>query len=114
MSTASQGAAALAREWIEAWIAGTPHKLPLAESFTHSSPFGTIEGRDTYFEWMKPMLERGSPPMKIVKVLGGEDEAVVWYDLTLPSGEVPCCDWVHVRDGKIAAITSFYDATNMR
>ena len=103
----------LARAWIEGWIEGDPYGIPLAAGFTHTSPFGTIEGREKYLEWMKPMIGKG-PALEIVKTLGQGDEAAIWYEMQAPSGTIACCDWVHVRDGEIAAITSFYDATSLR
>jgi hypothetical protein len=107
------GAERLARVWIEGWNAGKPYDIPLAADFSHSSPFGKIEGREKYLEWMKPMIGKG-PELRIVKTLGTGDEAVIRYEMRTPAGTVACCDWVEIRDGEIAAITSFYDATSLR
>lgn len=106
-------AARLARAWIQGWIDGTPYEIPLADDFTHESPFGTIEGREKYLEFMKPMIGKG-PEIAIVKTIGAGDEAAIWYAMKTPGGSVPGCDWVHTRDGEITAITSFYDATSLR
>ena len=40
----------LARPWIDGWNAGKPAEIPLAAEFVHSSPFGTVAGRDKYLE----------------------------------------------------------------
>jgi len=103
----------LARAWIEGWNEGKPYDIPLSEGFTHESPFGTIEGREKYLEWMKPMIGKG-PALKIVKTMGEDDEAVVRYEMEAGGGTIPCCDWVSVKGGEIVAITAFYDATNLR
>ncbi len=47
----------LARAWIDGWNAGKPDQIPLAAEFVHSSPFGTVAGRDKYLEWVKPRPE---------------------------------------------------------
>jgi len=38
----------LVRAWYEKWEEGDFHNLPLAENFKHTSPFGTIDGKDEY------------------------------------------------------------------
>jgi hypothetical protein len=35
-----------ANYWIECWNNGTPDLIPLAEDFSHTNPFGHVEGRD--------------------------------------------------------------------
>lgn len=112
--TTEANAARLARAWISGWIEGRPYEIPLAPNFTHSSPFGVLEGRDRYMEFMKPVIENGSPPMEIVKVVGGDDEAAIWYTMAVQGEAIACCDWVRVERDQIVEITSFYDATKLR
>ncbi len=104
----------LAREWIEGWIRGTPDEIPLATGFTHSSPFGRVSGRKEYLEWVKPLAAKNVASLKILKAVGSEAEAAIWFEMTTPNGTVPCCDWVEVKNGEILAVTSFYDATDLR
>ncbi len=104
----------LARAWIEGWIEGKPDDIPLAPEFTHSSPFGIVKGREKYLEWVKPLSAKNVASLKIVKTLGGEDEAAIWFEMTTPKGLVLCCDWLHTSNGKIVSIQSFYDATDLR
>lgn len=104
----------LARAWIEGWIAGTPDEIPLVADFTHSSPFGVVKGREKYLEWVKPLSAKNVTSLKIVKTLGREDEAAIWFEMMTPKGLVLCCDWVHTKNSKIVSIQSFYDATDLR
>jgi hypothetical protein len=103
----------LARIWIEGWIAGKPDDIPLAENFTHSSPFGTVSGREKYLEWVKPLADKNVAALKILKTVGEEDEAAMWFEMKTPNSVVQCCDWVQTKDGRIVAINSFYDATGL-
>lgn len=114
MTTTESNAVRLARAWIAGWIEGKPYEIPPAPDFAHSSPFGVSNGTDTYMEFMKPVIENGSPPMEIVKVMGGDDEAVIWYSMAVQDEVIECCDWVRVEFDQIAGITSFNDATNLR
>lgn len=104
----------LARAWINGWNAGKPDEIPLASNFKHSSPFGVVKGREKYLEWVKPMAAENVTSLKIVKTLGGDGEAVIWFEMMTPRGLVQCCDWVQTENKEILAITSFFDATDLR
>lgn len=104
----------LALAWIEGWIAGKPEEIPLAHDFTHSSPYGVVRGRERYLRWITPLAAENVSSLEIIRVLGGDDEAVIWFENLGPKGVVPTCDWVETKNGKIVAVTSFYDATMLR
>lgn len=107
-------AESLARAWIDGWNAGTPDEIPLARDFTHSSPFGVVKGREKYLAWVKPLAAKNVTSLKIIKTLGGDDGAAIWFEMQTPNGLAQCCDWVQTKNGEIVAITSFYDATGLR
>ena len=107
-------ATALARIWIERWNDGTPDLIPLAEEFTHTSPFGRVGGRQAYLDWVKPLAAKNVTELRILRVLPGEDAAAIHFEMQTPKGPVECCDWVVVKDGRITEIRSFYDATGLR
>ncbi|MBT8401194.1 MAG: nuclear transport factor 2 family protein [Rhodothermia bacterium] len=113
MSTVNE-AERLALAWIEGWIRGTPDEIPLAARFTHSSPFGVVAGREKYLEWVKPLAAKNVASLKILRTVGSETEAAIWFEMTTPQGTIPCCDWVQVKNGEIVAVNSFYDATDLR
>lgn len=104
----------LARAWIQGWIDGKPDDIPLADDFVHSSPFGTVRGRETYLEWVKPMAEKSVAGITIRDVIGAEGRAAITFDLETPAGIVPSCDWVFVADGTIREVNSYYDSTKNR
>ena len=112
--TSKNEAERLARTWIEGWNAGKPDEIPLAHEFIHSSPFGVVKGREKYLEWVKPLAAKNVTSLKIVKTLGGDGDSVIWFEMMTPNGLVQCCDWVQTKRGEIVAITSFFDATNLR
>lgn len=113
MSTVSE-AERLARAWIQGWIDGAPDHIPLSTGFRHSSPFGVVTGREKYLEWVKPLAASNVASLKILKTVGNKTDAAIWFEMTTPYGTVPCCDWVEVDNGEIIAVTSFYDATDLR
>ncbi len=112
--TDSTDAERLARVWIECWNEGTPDQIPLADTFTHTSPFGRLEGRDFYLDWMQNTTGGSTAKLTILRVMGKGNEAVIHFEMQTPDGPVSVCDWVVVEDGRIVAIDSFYDATSLR
>ena len=103
----------LARAWIEGWNAGKPDDIPLAENFTHSSPFGNVTGRQKYLEWVKPLAAKNVASLKIIRIIGGEDEAAIWFEMQTSGGVIRVVDWVKTEGNEISFITSFYDPTTI-
>ncbi len=106
-------ASALAKAWIDGWNAGQPDQIPLAEDFAHTSPFGTIEGREKYLEIVKPLAQKNVQNLTIRRLLGGEGEAVIWFEMATPNGTVAVCEWIQTNDNQITSIHSFYDPRHL-
>ena len=104
----------MARLWINLWNEGDPDSIPLAEGFTHTSPFGRVEGRQKYLDWVKPLARGTAGGLRVLRTLARGDEATIHYEIRTPSGVVPACDWIVVSGGQIREIHSFYDAASMR
>ena len=104
----------LAVTWIECWNRGDPDAIPLAESFTHTSPFGRVAGREEYLEWVKPLARQNVTELKILRTLGDDEQAVIHFVMQTPGGPVEVCDWIVADGDRIAAIHSFYDASGLR
>ena len=104
----------LAKVWIERWSEGAPDLIPLAENFTHTSPFGHVEGRQTYLDWVKPMAARNVTELRIRRTLSSSNEATIHFEMQTPKGPIQVCDWIVVEDGQTTEIHSFYDATTLR
>lgn len=107
-------AESLARIWIERWNEGEPVLIPLAENFRHTSPFGSVSGRRTYLDWVKPLAAKNVTQLKILRVIPDSNEAAIHFEMQTPKGPVQVCDWVVARNGEITEIHSFYDATDLR
>lgn len=114
MTSHSNSARRLALTWIEKWNEGDPESIPLAETFVHTSPFGRVEGRERYLSWVKPLAEKNVTTLRVLRTLGGPDQAVIHFEMETPNGIVPVCDWVTVSGNEITEIHSFYDATELR
>lgn len=108
-----KNAESLARTWLEYWNEGTPDDIPLAENFKHTSPFGCVEGRQKYLDWVKPLSARNTVDLKIQRIISDRNQAVVHFEMETPSGKIPVVDWIVVSGDEIVEIQSFYDATKL-
>ena len=112
----SERSAELARLWIEAWVRMDMAWLrrSLAPDFVHVSPFGRLEGRDSYLATVEPMARKSVMELVIRDVIASGDQAAVWFENRTPAGVVESCDWVRVEDDLIREIRSFYDSSPIR
>lgn len=112
----SDCAAELARGWIEAWIRMDMEWLheKLASDFVHVSPFGRLEGRESYLATVEPMARKSVMELTILDVIASGNQAAVRFENRTPRGVVETCDWVRVREGSIEEIRSFYDSARVR
>lgn len=102
--------------WIEAWVRMDMAWLRrhLAPDFVHVSPFGRLEGRDTYLSVVEPMARKSVAELVVKDVIASRDRAVVQFENRTPKGTVDSCDWVRIEDGLIKEIRSFYDSATIR
>ena len=114
--TKKERSAELAVGWIEAWIRMDMEWLRqhLAADFVHVSPFGKLEGRDTYLATVEPLARKSVMELVIKDVIAGDTQAAVWFENRTPKGGIPSCDWVRIEDDRIQAIQSFYDSALVR
>jgi hypothetical protein len=114
--TTSQRSAELARLWIEAWMEMDMEWLRrhLAPDFVHVSPFGRLEGRDSYLATVEPMARKSVTELTVNEVIATGNQAAVWFENRTPKGVVQSCDWVRVENDVIKEIRSFYDSTKIR
>jgi len=110
------GSRDLAVGWIEAWIRMDIDWLRdhLAEDFTHVSPFGRFDDRDSYLAAVEPMARKSVAELRILDVVAQGDLAVIRFENVTPKGVVETCDWVRAEGGRIREIRSFYDAATVR
>lgn len=112
----TERSAELAVGWIEAWIRMDMAWLRerLAPDFVHTSPFGRLEGRDSYLATVEPMARKSVRELVIRDVVASGDQAAVWFENRTPKGAVDSCDWVRVEGDVIQEIRSFYDSARIR
>lgn len=114
--TESERSAELAVGWIEAWKKFDMDWLRghLAPEFTHISPFGRFDDRESYLAAVEPMARKSVMELAIVDTISSGDQAVIRFENRTANGAVESCDWVRVEGDTIQQITSFYDSAKIR
>ncbi len=107
---------ALASAWYQSWLDRDMDRLReiLAEGFVHTSPFGTLEGREHYLEVVEPMSRDSVVDLEIHEMLEGPGVVVVRFTNHTPKGDMPTCEWIRCDGGRIVAIESYYDSRPAR
>jgi len=114
--TTRERSAELAVGWIEAWVKMDMEWLRqrLAPDFVHVSPFGRLEGRESYLATVEPMARKSVMGLKVKNVIASGNQAAVWFENRTPKGVVESCDWLRVENDLIKEIRSFYDSAAIR
>ncbi|MEO2061847.1 MAG: nuclear transport factor 2 family protein [Christiangramia sp.] len=104
------------RTWFEKWEKGKFRELPLSEQFSHTSPFGTIEGKDAYLE----LVERNQDKFlgyefQIEDGIYEENRACVRYIARQGKDfKLDVSEWYYLENGNIQKIIAHYHIGEIR
>lgn len=97
--------------WFSGWRNEDIDALPLAENFSHTSPFGTIQSKKAYLELVKSNIDKFlGNEITILDAFYEEDRACVRYHLrNLKHGfEMEVSEWFYLEGKLITKIISHY------
>lgn len=106
----------LVNDWFEKWNTGDYMNLPVTADFQHTSPFGTIKGRDAYLELVKQNEDKFlGYRFQIHDQICSEHSGCVRYTAT--QGEdfkLDVSEWYYIKDGLIKEIIAYYHIGEIR
>ena len=77
----------------------------LADDFVHTSPFGEIQGKQTYLDVVRQNAEAFfSKKIEIRDVIEDDAKSAIRYVV----GEMEACDCVYIRNDQISKICAYY------
>jgi hypothetical protein len=77
----------------------------LADDFTHTSPFGAIDGKAAYVDLVRRNEKMFfANPIEVVDVIDLGDRCAVRYVV----GAMAACDCIYGADGKVSRVFSYY------
>ncbi|MDX1476797.1 MAG: nuclear transport factor 2 family protein [Saprospiraceae bacterium] len=106
---------AIISDWFSRWGEGDYHNLPISEDFRHTSPFGTIEGKQAYLDLVKANEDKFlGYHFEIHDSIFEEDRACVRYTAVQGDFRLDVSEWHYLRDGLIGEIIAYYHIGEIR
>ncbi|HSR50958.1 MAG TPA: nuclear transport factor 2 family protein [Acidobacteriota bacterium] len=103
------------KEWFDKWESGDFLDLPLSDTFKHTSPFGTVEGKETYLDQVKANQDKFlGYRFEIHDALYGEDRACVRYTAIQGDFRLDVSEWHYGSPGGIEEIVAYYHIGEIR
>ena len=102
-------------QWFTSWETGNFQDIPITDSFTHTSPYGTIKGKQAYLELVANHTEKFlGHQFMIHDILCESLHACVRYTAKKDQQELEVSEWYYFKDGLINHIVAYYniDATD--
>lgn len=99
-------------KWFECWRGGKLDTLPIAEDFTHTSPFGIIKGKNRYMEIVfKNKKDFLNNQLTVTKQICQDNQVCVQFEQknNQTGLEMTVCEWYEIRGELISQIRSFYN-----
>lgn len=106
----------LVKEWFDKWASGNYMELPIAENFQHTSPFGTIDGKEAYLDLVRTNEDKFlGYVFELHDTLYEADRACVRY--TARQGEdfkLEVSEWYYPEGDLIGEIIAYYHIGEIR
>lgn len=106
----------LVKEWFRKWEEGDFFSLPITENFKHTSPFGTISGKETYLNLAKSNKEKFlGYSFEIIDEIYQENRACVRYLAKQGNRfSLDVSEWYYFKGSLINEIVAYYHIGEIR
>jgi len=106
---------ALVKCWFKAWDAGDFLNLPISESFRHTSPFGTINGKKAYLDLVKANKDKFlGYRFELHDAIYEKERACVRYTGRQDDFSLDVSEWYYVKGDYIEEIIAYYHIGEIR
>ncbi len=100
----------LVEKWFEYWETGDFRDLPITDTFTHTSPYGTIEGKDQYLHLVEINKDKFLGHRFIIHdTMYEPDRACVRYSAVKEDFRLEVSEWHYFSQGRIQKIVAYYN-----
>lgn len=105
----------LVKKWFEKWEKGDFFDLPVTENFKHTSPFGTIDGKEKYLDLVRENQDKFlGYQFKLHDGIYYEDKACVRYTAIQGDFNLDVSEWYYIKDDLIEQIMAYYHIGEIR
>ena len=99
----------LVKRWFDKWRLGEYRDLPVADSFIHTSPFGTVTGRKTYIDLVESNKDKFlGYQFEIHDEIYDGDRACVRYTARQGDFSLDVSEWYYIKNDLIEEIIAYY------
>ena len=100
----------LIKQWFDLWETWDFMDLPISETFRHTSPYGTIEGKAEYLKLVEANRDKFlGHRFEIHDLLFGDNRACVRYTAIQGEFRLEVSEWHYVKNGLIEEIVAYYN-----
>lgn len=103
------------RKWFAIWEQGNFEDIPITEDFSHTSPYGTIKGKQTYLDLVSANKEQFlGHKFEIHDIITEANKACIRYTSTKGDFTLDVSEWHYYKDGLIQKIIAHYHIGEIR
>lgn len=101
---------ALVSTWFEKWETGDYLNIPVSDDFRHTSPYGTIDGKEAYLNLIEANKEKFlNNLIKIEDEIYEGERACVRYTVSQGDFSMEVSEWLYKGDDLIKEIIAYYN-----
>lgn len=105
----------LVNKWFEIWENGNFQDLPLAESFKHTSPYGTIMSKKDYLQLVEANRDKFLNHKFIIHdEMYDEQRACIRYSAIQGDFSLEVTEWHFIKNDLIDEIIAYYNIDEAR
>lgn len=102
-------------QWFRCWEAGEIDRLPIANDFIHTSPFGTIRGKETYLNLVRANKDKFlGYEFRVMDALYDPGKACIRYQAVQGDFQLEVSEWHYVEEEKISRVIAYYHIGEIR
>lgn len=96
--------------WFEQWESGDFLNLPVTKKFKHTSPYGTVEGKQEYIELVGANIDKFIGHQFIIHdLIEYKKKACVRYTAIQGDFRLEVSEWHFIKKNKIKEIIAYYN-----
>lgn len=105
----------IVNDWFEKWESGNFHDLPLTADFSHTSPFGTTEGKKAYLGLVEENRDKFlGYTFDIEDMIVDENRACIRYRAIQGDFSLDVSEWHYLQGDLIHKIIAYYHIGEIR
>ncbi len=100
----------LVKKWFGVWEQGDFHNIPITQDFKHTSPYGTIDGKDAYMQLVEDNRDKFLGYRFVIhEGMYEEERACVRYTAVQGDFRLEVSEWYVFEGNAIKEIVAYYN-----